>query len=170
MILAARKSRSKPRSLTGETLLRVAVGVTLIVALSSGITYWLMYRQLEQRALERLQEYSQQRLQLHETGFALGKAFHEVIKADLVRRYQQGRTDSKRRFETLMVRDPDGAWRNRPEYSDIMRYSTGWIHKDVKIDAELQRRWMLSTTSRNTTRGLSPRTSSISICCTRSRC
>ena len=43
----------RPRSLTAETLLRVAIGVTLIVALSSGITYWLIYGQLELRALER---------------------------------------------------------------------------------------------------------------------
>ena len=135
--------KSKPRSLTYETLLRVAVGVALIVALSSGITYWLIYNQLEQRALERLQEYSRQRTQLHEARFALGKAFHEVIKADLIRRYQQSTLAEGRRFDALMQRDPDGAWRNRPEFSDITRYSTGWIHKDVKIDAELKRRWML---------------------------
>jgi two-component system NtrC family sensor kinase len=134
---------ARPRSLANETLLRVAVGVTLIVALSSGITYWLIYKQVEQRALERLQEYSGQRTQLHEARFALGKAFHEVIKADLVRRYQQGMPDARQRFDRLMVRYPDGAWRNRPEYMDISRYSTGWIHKGVPIDAELQRRWML---------------------------
>lgn len=140
----ARRSRAKPRSLTNETLLRVAIGVTLIVALSSGITYWLIYKQLEQRALERLQEYSQQRLQLHESGFALAKAFHEVIRADLVRRYPQTTAaESQRRFDALMMRYPDGAWRNRPEYSDITRYSTGWIHKDVAIDAEFKRRWVL---------------------------
>jgi len=134
---------TKPRSLTSETLLRVAIGVTLIVALSSGITYWLIYNQLEQRARERLQEYSQQRTQLHEARFALGRAFHEVIKADLIRRYQAGIPDANRRFETLMMRYPDGAWRNRPPYDDISRYSTGWIHKDVKLDDELRRRWML---------------------------
>jgi PAS domain S-box-containing protein len=133
----------KPRSLTGETLLRVAVGVALIVALSSGITYWLIYGQLEQRALERLQEYSLQRTQLHEARFALGKAFHEVIKADLIRRYQQGAPDARQRFDALMMRYSDGAWRNRPEYSDITRFSTGWIHKDVQLDEELRRRWML---------------------------
>jgi PAS domain S-box-containing protein len=136
-------SSMKPRSLTGETLLRVAIGVTLIVALSSGITYWLIYSQLELRALERLQEYSLQRTQLHEARFGLGKAFHEVIKADLIRRYQQGMPAASRRFDALMMRYPDGAWRNRPEYSDITRYSTGWIHKDVQLDEELQRRWML---------------------------
>ncbi len=137
------KPRPKPRSLTRETLLRVTIGVTLIVALSSGITYWLIYSQLEERTLERLQEYSQQRTQLHEARFALGKAFHEVIKADLIRRYQNGMPDAARRFDQLMMRYPDGAWRNRPEYSDITRYSTGWIHKDVQLDDELKRRWML---------------------------
>lgn len=135
--------KMKPRSLTSETLLRVAVGVTLIVALSSGITYWLIYNQLEARALDRLQEYSQQRTQLHEARFALGKAFHEVIKADLIRRYQQGMPGAAQRFDKLMMRYPDGAWRNRPEFMDITRYSTGWIHKDVKLDDELKRRWML---------------------------
>src|SRR5688572_15783640 len=134
--------KMKPRSLTSETLLRVAVGVILIVALSSGISYWLIYSQLEARAIERLQEYSQQRTQLHEARFALGKAFHEVIKADLIRRYQ-GMPDAGRRFDALMMRYPDGAWRNRPEFMDITRYSTGWIHKDVKLDPELKRRWML---------------------------
>src|SRR5262245_21937149 len=143
MTAASLPSKWKPRSLTSETLLRVAIGVTLIVALSSGITYWLIYNQLEQRALERLQEYSRQRSQLHEARFALGKAFHEVIKADLIRRYQEGIPDANRRFDALMKRDPDGAWRNRPEFADITRYSTGWIHKDTQIDDELRRRWVL---------------------------
>jgi PAS domain S-box-containing protein len=140
---AAMQSRSRPRSLTRETLLRVAVGVALIVALSSGITYWLIYDQLQQRATERLQEYSQERTRLHEERFAMGKAFHEVIKADLVKRYQQGMPDAKQRFEALMMRYPDGAWRNRPGFDDITKFSTGWIHKDEQIDAELQKRWML---------------------------
>jgi two-component system NtrC family sensor kinase len=143
MDIAASLSKLKPRSLTGETLLRVAVGVVLIVTISSGITYWLLNNQLEQRALERLREYSQQRTQLHEARFALGKAFHEVIKADMVRRYEQGDSNAEQRFDALMTRDPDGAWRNRPEFADIERYSTGWIHKDAHLDTEFKRRWML---------------------------
>lgn len=133
----------KPRSLTSETLLRVAIGVAFIVALSTGVTYWLVYDQLEQRAMERLQEYSRQRAQLHEERFALGKAFHEVIKADLIRRYEQGVPGARQRFDALMVRYPDGAWRNRPELMDITRNSTGRIHKDTQVDDELKKRWML---------------------------
>jgi len=143
MSTGSQSSTPKPRSLTGQTLFRVAVGVALIVALSSGITYRLLYQQLEQRALERLRDYSQQRAQLHESRFALGKAFHEIIKADLVRRYQQSPPDAEQRFNALMKHYPDGAWRNRAEYDDVTRYSTGWIHKDAHIDAEFRRRWML---------------------------
>lgn len=132
----------KPRSLTSETLYRVAIGVTLIVALASGITYWLIYNQAEHRALERLQEYSRQRTQVHEARFALGKAFHEVIKADLIRRYEHSAPEANERFDKLMMRYPDGAWRNRPEFSEITRYSTGWIHKDTQLDDETRRRWM----------------------------
>lgn len=134
----------KPRSLTSETLLRVAIGVALIVALSSGITYWLIYKQLEARALERLQEYSAQRTQLHEARFALGKAFHEVIRAEMIRRYEQGVPDANRRFDALMMKYPDGAWRNRPEFSEITKFSTGWIHKDTELDDETRLRWMLA--------------------------
>lgn len=93
--------------------------------------------------MERLRDYSAQRTQLHEARFTLGKAFHEVIKADMVSRYRRGLPDARRRFDELMLRDPDGAWRHRPAYSDITRSSTGWIHKDVVLDEELRRRWML---------------------------
>src|SRR5262245_43500602 len=133
----------RPRSLTSETLLRVAIGVAFIVALSTGVTYWLIYNQLEQRAMERLREYSRQRTQLHEARFALGKAFHEVIKADLIRRYQLGVPNARQRFDALMMRYPDGAWRNRPEFMDITRNSTGWIHKSTEVDDETKKRWML---------------------------
>ena len=40
-------------------------------------------------------------------------------------------------------RDPDGAWRNSPAFSDVRRYSTGWLHKRVQPDAEFKRRWVL---------------------------
>lgn len=143
MSTSAPLSAPRPRSLTRQTLLRVAVGVALVVALSTGITYRLLYQELEQRALEQLREYSQQRTQLHESRFSLGKAFHDVIKADLVRRYQQSPPDAAQRFDALMIRHADGAWRNRPAYDDVTKYSTGWIHKDTQIDAEFRRRWML---------------------------
>lgn len=132
-----------PRSLARATLYRIGVGVTLIVALSSGVTYGLLYREIEQRVLERLREYAAQRAEYHESRFAAGKAFHEVVKADFLNRYRQPMPDAERRFDRLMRRDPDGAFRNRPEFADVVRYSTGWIHKRVTPDAEFKKRWMV---------------------------
>ena len=137
------RGKTRVRSLTRATLYRVALGVTLIVAVSSGVTYHLLYREIEERALVRLREYAVQRAEYHESRFSLARAFHDVVKADFLRRYRQPMPDAERRFDALMSHDPDGAWRNRPEYSDVQRYSTGWIHKRVQPDAEFKRRWML---------------------------
>jgi PAS domain S-box-containing protein len=131
------------RSLTRATLYRVAVGVALIVALSSGMTYHLLYREIEQRALEQLREYAAQRTEYHESRFALARAFHDVVKADFVSRYLQQLPDAERRFDELMSRYPDGAYRNSVGYDDTERYPTGWIHMRVQPDAEFKRRWML---------------------------
>jgi hypothetical protein len=119
-------SPRRVRSLTRATLYRVALGVTLIVAVSSGVTYHLLYREIEQRALERLREYAVQRAEYHESRFSLARAFHEVVRTDLLRRYREPMPDAERRFDALMSRDPDGAWRNSPAFSDVRRYSTGW--------------------------------------------
>ncbi len=56
-----------------------------------------------------------------------------MIKADLIRRYQLGVPNARQRFDALMLRYPDGAWCNRPEFMDITRNSTGWIHKDTPV-------------------------------------
>lgn len=140
---SAPPSSAKGRSLTRATLYRVALGVTLIVAVSSGVTYQLLYREIEQRALERLREYAVQRAEYQESRFSLIKAFHEVVKADFVARYTQPMPDAERRFAELMTRDPDGAYRNSSAFSDVQRYSTGWIHRRVQPDAEFKRLWVL---------------------------
>lgn len=137
--------RIKPywQTLVGKTLLKIAIGVTLIVALASVVSYALIFREIEGRALDRLREYAIQRAKFHEAHFALARQFHQIIKQEFLRRYRDPSPDFERRFDQLMMRYPDGAIRNRPEYADIVRYSTGWIHKDVQPDREFKRLWML---------------------------
>ncbi|MDG4595345.1 MAG: ATP-binding protein [Candidatus Contendobacter sp.] len=135
--------RSYRQTLVGKTLLKIAVGVTLIVALASGVSYVLIFREVEGRALDRLREYAVQRARFHEAHFALARQFHQVIKQEFLRRYREPSPDFERRFDQLMMRYPDGAIRNRPEYADIVRYSTGWIRRDVQPDREFKRLWML---------------------------
>src|SRR5690606_26883874 len=140
---SASPQKESPRSLAKATLCRVALGVTLIVALSSGVSYQLLYREIEERALERLREYAAQRTEYHEAQLALASAFHEVIKEDLLRRYREPMPDAAERFDRLMMRYPDGAIRNRPEYADVQRFSTGWVHERVEPDETFKRLWML---------------------------
>ena len=131
------------QTLAGKTLLKIALGITLIVALASGVSYALIFQEIEGRALDQLREYAIQRAKFHEAHFALARQFHQVIKQEFLRRYQEPSSDFERRFDQLMMRYPDGAIRNRPEYANIVRYSTGWIHKDVQPDREFKRLWML---------------------------
>lgn len=135
--------QSYGRTLVGKALIKIALGVTLIIALASGVSYELIFREIEQRAVEQLREYAVQHAQFHEAHFALAREFHEVIKQEFLRRYQQPMADAERRFDQLMMRYPDGAIRNRPEYADVVRHSTGWIHQDVRPDLEFKRLWML---------------------------
>ncbi len=132
-----------PRSLTRTTLYRIAAGVTVIIALATGIGYELLSREVGRRVLERLSEYVVQRAKYHGSYLTLIRDHHRVIKAELLRRYAAPMPDADERFERLMMRYPDGAWRNRPEYLDPKRYSGGWIHKKVQPTPEFRRLWML---------------------------
>ncbi|CDI02847.1 putative Histidine kinase [Candidatus Competibacter denitrificans Run_A_D11] len=131
------------QTLVGKALLKIALGITLIIALASGVSYQILFKEIERRAVDQLREYAVQRAKFHEAHFALAREFHQVIKQEFLRRYQEPSPDFERRFDQLMVRYPDGALRNRPEYADITRYSTGWIHKDVRPNPEFKRLWML---------------------------
>lgn len=138
-----RNIQSYGHTMVGKALTKIALGITLIIALASGVSYELIFREIERRAVEQLREYAVQRAKFHEAHFALAREFHEVIKREFLRRYQEPAADAERRFDQLMARYPDGAIRNRSEYADVARYSTGWIHKDVRIDPEFKRLWML---------------------------
>ncbi len=135
--------RSYWQTLVGKALLKIALGVTLIIALASAVSYQIIFKEIEQRALDQLREYAVQRAKFHEAHFALAREFHQVIKREFLRRYQAPSPDFEQRFDQLMRRAPDGATRNRPEYADITRYSTGWIHKDLRPTPEFKRLWML---------------------------
>ena len=130
-------------SLAGRTLLQVGLGVTVIVVLSTAVTYWLIYREIEQRTLGRLWEYADQRAQFHQADFTLVKEYHEVVKAEVVRRYATQPPDASARFDRLMARYPDGALRNAAAYSDVSRISNAWVHRDANVDDRFKRLMML---------------------------
>lgn len=131
------------QTLVGKALIKIALGITLIIALASAVSYQIIFKEIEQRAVDQLREYAVQRAKFHEAHFALAREFHQVIKKEFLRRYQELSPNFEQRFDQLMMRYPDGALRNRLEYDDITRYSTGWIHKDARLSPEFKRLWML---------------------------
>jgi len=131
------------QTLAGKALLEIALGATLIVALVGGVSYRSIFQEIERRSLDRLRDSTAQRAKALEAHFALAREFHEAIKQEFLRRYREPSPDSEPRFDKLMMRYPDGAIRNRPEYADVVRYSTGWIHKDARPGPDFKRRWML---------------------------
>lgn len=82
-------SRSSFHSLTRITLYHIAVGVTVIVALSSAVTYYLMFREIEQHTLERLRDYAEMRsaIQMEDLLLSIQKSeipgtVHTVFRPD----------------------------------------------------------------------------------------
>ena len=135
--------KSYRQSLAGKALLAFGLGAALIIAAVGGASYRAIFLEIEQRSIRQLRDSAAQRARSQEARFALAREFHEVIKQDFLRRYRESSPDAEQRFDKLMMRYPDGAIRNRPEYADVVRYSTGWIHREVRPGPEFKRRWIL---------------------------
>jgi len=133
-------------SLTGNTLLKVGVGVTLIIALASGVSYYLIFREIEHRVQQQISLYTVQRGQREQAIFLLAQDSQQVIKRTLLDNLRLGdyeQPEALKRFDDLFMRYPDGAVRSRPEYATGENPVTGWIHKDVELTPELRRRMAL---------------------------
>lgn len=133
-----------PTSLTGKTLLQIAFGVTFIIALSSAVSYYLTYREMQQQVSEQLHRYVVQRGQGEEDIFTLARDTQYAIRRvllDQYDKYQDAKTLA--RFEQMFARYPDGAVRSRKELFAGQGAVTGWIHRDTVLTEELRRRTIL---------------------------
>ena len=132
------------RTLTGRTLLRLALGGAAILLLTSAVSTWVLYRQVEDHASERLALQALERARIAERVLAQTLDAHEAVRRAFVEKWPayQG-ADTLRRFDRLFVRYADGAIRNRPEISDGHIWSTGWIRKRETVSDDLRRRFVL---------------------------
>jgi len=133
-----------PPTLTGRTLLRLALGGAAILLLTSAVSTWVLYRQVEDHARERLALQALERARIAERVLAQTVESHEVVRRAFVERWPQYQDiGHPRRFDQLFVVYPDGAIRNRPEISDGHKWSTGWIRKGEVVSDDLKRRFVL---------------------------
>ena len=134
----------RPTSLTGKTLLLIALGVTVVIAVASAMSYWLMFEQMQQRASDQLIRYVVQRAQAEGELFKLARDMQHAIRRSVLAnypRYQNAATLA--RFDELFTRYPDGAVRSRRENLKGNESVSGWIHRGAPLDDELRRRMVL---------------------------
>jgi two-component system NtrC family sensor kinase len=132
------------RTLTGKTLLRLALAGTALLLAAALVNSYLVYRQSEGEATLRLSASAAERARVAERVLGYTLETHEAVKLAFVAKwptYQDAATT--KRFDTILSRYPDGIWRNRKEYSDGTVFPTGWVPKQTPLTDELRRMLVL---------------------------
>jgi PAS domain S-box-containing protein len=128
-------------SLTHRTLRLIALAVSVLLAITTFVTYRLILGGIEERGRIHLEQYVAERaqreqerfIQLRENLELVSRTFREALR-------QAPDLDYRARWDALVVRDPDGAWRSPRGKVDGTRDCTFWAHRDVVLTPELLRR------------------------------
>lgn len=131
-------------SLTTRTLIQLGSAVGCIIVVAACITYYLVFRAVEQRGLDHLNQYLEERVQRLEGEMEVIPKNLTIARDAFVERYAQkdppGFMDGwDRHFE----RNADGATRSKREFSDDYHYAPLWVHKDAVLDEDLKRRVLI---------------------------
>ncbi|HUL66168.1 MAG TPA: ATP-binding protein [Burkholderiaceae bacterium] len=127
-------------TLTGKTLLRLAVAGTVLLVAAAAVNSYVVYRQSEGEALLRLSASAAERARVAERVLGYTVETHETVRLAFVQKWPsyQDRA-SLERFETFLKLYPDGNWRNREQFADGTVYPTGWVPKRTPLTDELRR-------------------------------
>jgi signal transduction histidine kinase len=132
------------RTLTGKTLVRLAIAGSVLLLTGAALSSYLLYRQYEDETLLRLSAAAGERARVAERVLGYTVETHETVRlafADKWPAYQDGAT--ARRFETLLSLYPDGHWRNRKEISDGRIHPTGWVPRSTPLSDSVKQRMVL---------------------------
>lgn len=132
------------RTLTGKTLLRLAIAGSILLVAAAALNGYLVYRHSEGEAVLRLSATAAERARVAERVLGYTVETHETVRLAFVEkwpRYQDAAT--LKRFDTFLALYPDGIWRNRKEVADGTVYPTGWVPKKTPLTDELRRLMVL---------------------------
>ncbi|HEY5810635.1 MAG TPA: ATP-binding protein [Povalibacter sp.] len=133
-----------PSSLTGRTLLRIALGVAAIIVASAATSYVLMFNEIERKAREELAAYVAHRVQLESEIFSLARDMQKSIVRLAIERYPKYQNAATlQRFDEIFERVSDGSIRVRSSTLTKDEPISGWLHRDTALDDELRQRMML---------------------------
>ncbi len=146
----AERSQPYKQSLTFNTLANMALRLALVVLTISGISYWHLMSQLASDTQAQLLGYITERGQREETVFVLAEDNHALLRRDFLEVFTaETGTDWSAQFERRFHRWSDGSRRNVPEGTppdefDTEHHPTSFVQPDVELDADLQKRLVLS--------------------------
>jgi PAS domain S-box-containing protein len=128
------------RTLTGTTLVRLAVAGSVLLVAAAALNSYLVYRKSEGEAALRLSASAAERARVAERVLGYTVETHETLRLAFVEKwpaYQDAAT--LRRLETFLALYPDGIWRNRKEFADGTLHPTGWVPKKTPLTDETRR-------------------------------
>nr|WP_257461696.1 ATP-binding protein [Archangium lipolyticum] len=114
----------------------MGVRIAVVIALSTLFSYLHMLRTLRAEALEQLQRHVAERGQREQAIFTLAEDNHDFLEKALEERIRElQREDVTARFDSLLLRLPDGTVRNRLEVADDTKRVHVFIPPHVTLDA-----------------------------------
>jgi signal transduction histidine kinase len=120
-------------------LLQVAGAAGLVIAVSTAVTYGMVYRAAKERDLKHLKTYVSERARREEIGFKQVQANLSLVRGQFLKRTEAPiPRDYEAKWNNRFRQFPDGAWRSREEFADGRKFSTLWAHRDFKPTSELQ--------------------------------
>ena len=128
-------------SLTHRTLLLIAVAASVLIAVTTYATYRLIFGAVEEHGRIHLNEYVGERAKREEARFLQVRENLDLVARTFLERYRTApNVDYRARWDSIAVRDPDGAWRSPRATTDGTKDSTLWAHRDLVLTPELLRR------------------------------
>lgn len=136
--------RMTTKTLTRQTLSKMAARVAVVIIASSAVSYFHILSILEAQTREQLEKYTIQRGQSESSLFTLAEDNLSVLKQDLLQRLKErGEEDPREEFDRLFVKYKDGATHNRLENFDRKRQASIFIDDEVNINADVRRRVLI---------------------------
>ncbi|MDO8281897.1 MAG: ATP-binding protein [Thermodesulfovibrionia bacterium] len=131
-------------SLARQALTGMALRITVIIIIATGVSYWHMQNTLRASILQNLENYADMRGKAESEQFLLAERQTIMVRDEFLRRLQEmGDYDPKDEFDRIFVREADGLIRVRPEINDHRHHATAYLRHDVLLTPDLRRRFYI---------------------------
>ncbi len=118
-------------TVTRRLLLQVTLGTGLVLAVVTAVTYLRVYRALEERELQTVRTYVNERARREEERFLRVQANMLLVRGQFLKRLEAPSPSGfLERWDHWYRLYEDGAWRSREAFKDARLYSSMWAHQD----------------------------------------